>query len=289
MKLKEIQAIYHKELDAIYGLDEVNSFFYLLIQTYYDFSRIQLALDPNFKISKQGQEPLFDALQKLKQEEPIQYILGETSFFSLPFKVNEHTLIPRPETEELVQWILDDIAPNNTKWPISILDIGTGSGCIAIALAKHLPQAKVTALDVSVDALKVAKQNAVLNNVNIHCIQSNILDVAHPLLDETTKFDIIVSNPPYVRNLEKERMHANVLKHEPHIALFVEDDNALQFYDAISEIAVNNLTEKGSLFFEINEYLGAEMKDLFEVNNFKSIMLKQDIFGKDRMIKGRKN
>lgn len=289
MKLKEIQLICHKELDAIYGLDEVNSFFYLLIEAYYDFSRIQLALDPDFEITKQALEPLLDALQKLKQEEPIQYILGETSFFSLRFKVNEHTLIPRPETEELVQWILDDIAPNHTEKPISILDIGTGSGCIAIALAKHLPEAKVTALDVSFDALKVAKQNAVLNNVKIECIQSNILDVVHPLLDETTKFDIIVSNPPYVRNLEKERMHANVLKHEPHIALFVEDDNALQFYDAISEFAVNNLTEKGLLFFEINEYLGTEMKDLLEANNFKSIMLKQDIFGKDRMIKGRKN
>lgn len=289
MKLKDIQVIYHKELDPLYGLDEVNSLFYILIETYYDFSRMKLALDPNFEIAKPAIRPLFDALQKLKQEEPIQYILGETVFFDLPFKVNTHTLIPRPETEELVQWVIDDITLNHTKKPLSILDIGTGSGCIAIALAKHIPGASVTALDVSGDALEVVNQNALLNNVDIKCIQNNILNSSHKVMNEKKKFDVIVSNPPYVRNLEKERMQANVLNHEPHLALFVEDDNALQFYIAISKFAVNNLTEKGSLFFEINEYLGAEMKDLLETNNFKSIMLKQDIFGKDRMIKGIKS
>ena len=288
MKLKEIQAIYHKELDAIYGLDEVNSIFYLLIEAYYDFSRIQLALDPNFEITKQELEPLFDALKKLMQEEPIQYILGQTSFFGLPFKVNKHTLIPRPETEELVQWIIDVIASNHAKRPLSILDIGTGSGCIAIALAKHLPQAKITALDVSFDALKIAKQNAALNNVNIQCIQTNILEVAHKVLNENTKFDIIVSNPPYVRELEKQQMKPNVLNNEPHLALFVKDENPLLFYNAITQFAVNNLSQNGMLFFEINEYLGKEMIQQLVENKFADIVLKQDIFKKDRMIKGTK-
>jgi len=289
LKLKDIQEIFHKELDAIYGLDEVNSFFYLLIEAYHNFSRIQLALDPDFEINKQEQEPIFDALQKLKLEEPIQYILGDTEFFGLPFKVNEHTLIPRPETEELVQWIIENVASNDAEKPLSILDIGTGSGCIAIALAKHFPHAKVSALDVSVDALNVAKYNAEINKVDVQCIQKDILSSAHSQFKERTKFDVIVSNPPYVRNLEKARMSANVLKHEPHVALFVEDDNPLEFYNAISEFAVNNLTEKGLLFFEINEYLGTEMKHLLETSHFKSIVLKQDLFGKDRMIKGRKN
>ena len=289
MKLKDIQDIFHKELDAIYGLDEVNSFFYLLIEAYRNFSRIQLALDPEFTITKQESETLFDALEKLKEEEPIQYILGETEFYGLPFKVSQYTLIPRPETEELVQWIIESVTTNDIEKPLNILDVGTGSGCIAIALAKHLPEAKVYALDVSDEALKIAKQNADLNKVTIHCIEKDILEVETYVLDGCIQFDIIVSNPPYVRNLEKEAMKANVLQHEPHLALFVDDNNPLQFYKAISEFAVNNLTKKGLLFFEINEYLGTEMKHLFEANQFKSIALKQDIFGKDRMMKGVKS
>ncbi|MFD2823898.1 peptide chain release factor N(5)-glutamine methyltransferase [Lacinutrix iliipiscaria] len=288
MKLKVIQDIFHKELDPIYGANEVNSMFYLLIDAFYGFSRLQLVLDSDYAIIKEEQERIIDALDRLKREEPIQYILKETEFYGLIIKVNTQTLIPRPETEELVQWIIDEVTLNTTKKPLTILDVGTGSGCIAIALAKHLPQAQVYAIDVSEAALKVAKDNSKLNNVKIEFIKGNVLDVESCPLPEDVRFDIIVSNPPYVRQLEKEKMRANVLEHEPHLALFVKNENPLEFYEAITKLAVNNLKPKGLLFFEINEYFGKEMIDLLDVNKFQSIELKQDIFSKDRMIKGTK-
>ncbi|MCL4151767.1 UNVERIFIED_CONTAM: hypothetical protein GTU68_016722, partial [Idotea baltica] len=201
MKLKTIQIIFHKELDAIYGLNEVNSLFYLLIETYFNITRLQLALDSDSEITEEEQNPIFDALHKLKNQEPIQYILGETEFFSLSFKVNEHTLIPRPETEELVQWVIDEVSSFKSKKPLTILDIGTGSGCIAISLAKHLTRATVYALDVSAEALNLAKQNAALNDVNIKCLKNNIIETHSSVLLKDVQFDVIVSNPPYVRNL----------------------------------------------------------------------------------------
>lgn len=288
MKLKEVQSQFHNTLDVIYGKDEVNSFFYLLIEALFDFSRIKLALDPGKTINKTEEEAIFEALKKLKAEEPIQYIIGETEFFGLPFKVNNNTLIPRPETEELVEWVLQK-APKNEA--LNIIDIGTGTGCIAISLAKHLPKATVYALDVSSKAIIKAKENAELNNVKVTFIETSILNpesVAKSLskqLINTNAFDIVVSNPPYVRNLEKQEMQPNVLKNEPHLALFVNDDNALQFYKAITEFAIQYLNPKGYLFFEINEYLGEETKALLKPNLFEAITLKKDIFGKDRMLK----
>ena len=204
------------------------------------------------------------------------------------FKANEQTLIPRPETEELVQWIIDDIAPIAVEKPLNILDIGTGTGCIAIVLAKHFPLANVFALDVSSEALKVAKYNATLNKVNVTCIEKDILNVGTTIITENVLFDVHSFQSALRSEFRKKAMKANVLKHEPHIALFVEDDNPLKFYEAILKIAVNNLTKKGLLFFEINEYLGKEMKHLLEASQFNSIVLKKDMFGKDRMIKGLK-
>ena len=285
MRLKDIQHIFHKELDAIHGKEEVNSFFFLLIEAFYNVPRFQLALEPEFAISKEEQDRIFIALDHLKQEKPIQYILGQTEFYGLPFKVNESVLIPRPETEELVDWILKE---SNTKKPLKIIDIGTGSGCIAISLAKTLPNAEVFALDISIEALEVAKENALLNNVSIKFIAADILSKDQSVLNTESTFDIIISNPPYVRELEKSKMKNNVLRNEPHLALFVADDNPLQFYKVIAQFAVNNLSENGKLYFEINEYLGNEMKALLEDRNFKNIELKQDLFGKDRMIKGNK-
>ncbi|MDO6597171.1 peptide chain release factor N(5)-glutamine methyltransferase [Oceanihabitans sp. 2_MG-2023] len=293
MKLKEIQNIFHQELDAIYGKDEVNSFFYLLIAFFYDFSRIKLALEPDKVVSDTDGEFIFEALKRLKNEEPIQYIIGETEFYGLPFKVNKHTLIPRPETEELVSLVLENYKnkiPNNQKF--SVIDIGTGSGCIAISLAKNLPKAMVFALDISAKAIEKAKENTRLNNVEVDFIEASILDPEnvtkylknHLLISE--QFDVIVSNPPYVRNQEKQEMKANVINNEPHLALFVADDNALQFYEAITKFAVVHLKPKGELYFEINEYLGKEMIALLQENNFEKVELKQDIFGKDRMLKG---
>ncbi|WP_452229568.1 peptide chain release factor N(5)-glutamine methyltransferase [Lacinutrix sp. MEBiC02404] len=287
MRLKEIQNIFHEQLDAIYGVDEVNSFFYLLIEACCDFSRMKLALEPGKTITKAEEEAIINALKRLKEEEPIQYILGETEFYGLPFKVNKHTLIPRPETEELVDLILNDVNSSAFQKPISILDIGTGSGCIAISLAKNLPKAKVYALDVSAKAIEQAKENAALNNVEVVFIEADILnEKSWDLAFSSLGFDIIVSNPPYVRNLEKQEMKPNVLNNEPHLALFVADNNPLQFYEAITTFAVDHLKPKGELYFEINEYLGAAMIALLEENGFEAIELKQDIFGKDRMLKG---
>ncbi|WP_157208756.1 peptide chain release factor N(5)-glutamine methyltransferase [Mariniflexile maritimum] len=290
MTLKDMQHTFHQELDVLYGKEEVDSFFFMAIDALYHVSRMALALKPNYTVDDFN--PILNVLELLKQEKPIQYILGETEFCGLPFKVNGHTLIPRPETEELVEWILSEFNIQNSE--IKILDIGTGSGCIAIALAKKWPKASVYALDVSADALKMAKQNAALNKVEVVFVEADILGMQGkiPSADEPRlklnelKFDIIVSNPPYVRELEKQYMKPNVLNNEPHLALFVKDENPLVFYKTITEFAVRNLSKNGLLFFEINEFLAKDTIQLLVANHFSSIELKQDIFKKDRMIKG---
>lgn len=285
MRLKVILEKFHSVLDINYGKDEVNSFFDLLVEHYLDMKRIQLVINPEFEISE-AQEVLFlNALEALNINKPIQYIIGETEFYSLPFKVTAATLIPRPETEELVDWILTSNSDTTEETPFSILDIGTGSGCISISLAKHLIKANVYALDVSKDALNVAKQNAKINDVYVEFMLDDILNTN---VSASHNFDIIVSNPPYVRNLEKVEIKPNVLNNEPHLALFVHDENPLQFYKAICVFAQQNLNNNGVLYFEINEYLGQEMIQLLEEFGFKSIELKKDMFGKDRMIRGTK-
>ena len=203
--------------------------------------------------------------------------------------MNESVLIPRPETEELVDLIIRSHSEQSEESQPKILDIGTGSGCIAISLAKNIPNAKVYALDVSDKALEVAKQNAKLNNVEVTFIEADILnETSWDLVFEHLEFNTIVSNPPYVRNLEKVEIKPNVLDNEPHLALFVEDDNPLQFYKAITNFAVNNLKPKGELFFEINQYLGNDTKQLLVDANFEAIELLKDLNGNDRMLKGRK-
>lgn len=280
MYLKEIKNIFHLELDAIYSPEEVNSFFYMLIEHFLGLERFILALEPNLIITKDEETPLFEALSRLKLEIPIQHIIGKTHFMDLEFLVDKNVLIPRPETEDLVRWILDDI--KNHQEAITILDIGTGSGCIPIALKKQLPNAKVATLDISDKALKIATQNAKNNSVQIEFIHANILEI-----DKLhQKFDIIVSNPPYVRELEKKEMHKNVLQHEPELALFVSDEDPLLFYRKIASFAVNNLNDGGALYFEINQYLGKETKQLLDSTNFSDIELRQDLFGNDRMLKG---
>jgi release factor glutamine methyltransferase len=249
--------------------------------------RIDLALHPDLVFSAAEIVVWNAILAPLKQEIPIQYLLGKTSFYGLDFSVNEHVLIPRPETEELVDWMLSDHRKTQQSNNLKILDIGTGSGCIAISLAKNLPNATVFAIDVSEKALATAKKNAANNAVSVNFIHQNILDVVTLSAVEgiNEQFDVIVSNPPYVRNLEKEEIKKNVLDNEPHLALFVEDDDALIFYKKIAELAQENLTENGLLYFEINQYLGAAMIDLLEQMHFKNIELRKDIYGNDRMIK----
>tara|TARA_R110002167_G_scaffold61604_1_gene173973 strand:- start:1932 stop:2795 length:864 start_codon:yes stop_codon:yes gene_type:complete len=282
MLLKEIKNIYHLELDPLFPKEEVDSFFYLVIDHYLGLERFILAMQPNLVVSKENEDPLFFALSQLKQERPIQHILGKAHFCELEFRVDENVLIPRPETEELVYWIINEVQKGDPREEVKILDIGTGSGCIAISLAKNLPNAKVYALDISKKALQIARENAMDNGVDIVFLEADILSL-EGLKD---KFDVIVSNPPYVRELEKLEMKNNVVEHEPGLALFVSDGDPLIFYKKITRFSLSHLKKGGVLFFEINQYLGEEMKQLLEAENFSEIELRKDMFGNDRMLKG---
>ncbi len=297
MNLKELKQHFHIYLKGIYPKEEIESFYYLLIDDYLHLKRIDIALDPYKEVSETEEHFLLVGLEKLQQEIPIQYIIGTTEFFGLPFIVDENVLIPRPETEELVDLIIstslnNQVTSNQQPTIINILDIGTGSGCIAISLAKNIPNAKVFALDISNRVLNIAKQNAALNDVRIEFIKQDILTstlLIHQNKDRSLseveiKFDIIVSNPPYVRILEKSEIKKNVLDNEPHLALFVENDNPLLFYDKITDLALNHLTPSGQLFFEINQYLGKEMVELLKQKRFNNIALRKDIFKNDRIL-----
>ena len=281
MLLKEIKDIYHRELDEKYPKEEVDSMFYLMIEHFLGLEQFILAIDPGIVITKDEEQYMFEGLSKLRNEIPIQYVLGETTFMDLKIMVNESVLIPRPETEELVSWVLKDI--ENLDDNLKIVDIGTGSGCIAISLFKLKPSLKITAMDVSKSAIEVAEKNALKNNADIEFIQADILKI--PSLKEN--YDIIVSNPPYVREMEKDQMHNNILKNEPTLALFVPDEDPLLFYRPIAKLARNNLTPKGVIYMEINQYLGEEVKELLKELGFAEIELRKDIFGNDRMIKAR--
>lgn len=280
MLLKTYKSTFLQELSPLYDEKEIESFFYIILESFHNKKRIDLALNPEMEMDAVQLLRWESVLADLKKEKPIQYILGETEFYGLPFLVNENTLIPRPETEELVEWILESTKYEEQSTKLNVLDIGTGSGCIAISLAKNLPSAQVSAIDVSEKALATAHKNAEINKVDVNFILKNILETE--VLDE--KYDIIVSNPPYVRNLEKEEIKPNVLEYEPHLALFVEDNDALLFYRKIAELAKKNLSENGKLYFEINQYLGKETVELLEEMGFKNIVLKKDIYGNDRMI-----
>ena len=271
-------------LEGLYPIEELKSFFYLLAGKYLNLSRINIALQLNNELTHEEQSSFYKAVDRLRNHEPIQYILGETEFFGMPITVNKQVLIPRPETEELVSWIIEDVDKNEA----TILDIGTGSGCIAISLAKKLNNAVVSAIDISTRAIEVAKKNTLINNVNIEFSRVDVLnfeadlDLHHKW---ESKFDIIVSNPPYVRMQEKKLMKLNVIDHEPDIALFVEDDDPLLFYKRISELSRQYLKHNGTLYLEINEYLGVEMEKMLNEAGFKHVELKKDMFGKNRMIK----
>jgi len=278
MLVQEFKKQFFLELSKIYPETEIQSFFNILIEFKLDLSRIELALQPTLKFNTIDLDFFQKTLIDLKKQIPIQYIISETEFYGITFKVNKHVLIPRPETEELVDWIIKDYQNTST---IKILDIGTGSGCIAISLAKNISNAEVFALDVSSEAIKIAKSNAISNNISIHFIETDILN----LNKLPHKFDIIVSNPPYVRELEKEQMQENVLENEPHIALFVKNENPLLFYTKISDFAKSHLTSNGHLYFEINQYLGLETVELLKVKGFKNIELKNDVYEVHRMIK----
>ncbi len=283
MILKEFKLFFNEALSAIYPKTEIDSFFFILMEEKLKLQRIDTVLKPDFLITKKNLIDLKNIVKRLQKEEPIQYIIGNTEFYGLPFLVDKNTLIPRTETEELVAWVLDEIKvlTNNKITELSILDIGTGTGCIPISLAKNLTSLNISAIDISPEALLIAKQNAILNKVTIEFIELDILN-AESLPQE---YDVIISNPPYVRELEKEEIKNNVLENEPHLALFVADENPLIFYNKIADLAKQQLSKNGMLFFEINQYLGKETVNMLVKKGFKNIQLKKDLFGNDRMIK----
>lgn len=278
MLVKKYKELFHNELSSLFDVMEIDQFFYLILEKFHQLKRVDLALNPNFEVTLEKEQKWNSTLAQLKTQKPIQYILGETSFYGLTFQVNEDTLIPRPETEELVQWILET---HSIDSPISILDIGTGTGCIPIALKKNRSEATVFAIDISEKALEVANKNAQINQVDVTFLQKDIL--ATTTLDKF--FDVIVSNPPYVRNLEKDEIAVNVLQFEPHLALFVEDNDPLLFYRKITALAQEYLIPNGQLFFEINQYLGDEMIALVKSYGFTQIELRKDIYGNNRMLR----
>ncbi|MAM18920.1 MAG: peptide chain release factor N(5)-glutamine methyltransferase [Bacteroidota bacterium] len=276
MKISSFRDRFREQLQSQYAVQEIDSIFYLLTENYFGIKRLDLALDPSAELDENQEKQLETALERLQTAEPIQYLTGKSEFFGMNFEVSHAVLIPRPETEELVQWIIDDQADAHGD----ILDVGTGSGCIAIALAKNLPKMSVQAIDLSEAALEVASKNAENNQVSVQFRKQNILETE----DLGQEFDVIVSNPPYVRELEKASMRPNVLEHEPKMALYVEDSNALIFYHKIAILARKHLKKNGALYFEINQYLGPETSKLIQEIGFET-ELKKDIFGNDRMIK----
>lgn len=293
MKFKQLAEKFKESLTSIYQEDEAQALFLTMLNHHLKFSRADYFLRKEDTISPDDLKNFEGILNELVAGKPIQYILEEAIFYGLPFKVNPSVLIPRPETEELVEWIIEEIKSYDLRFTNdaivnhqssikNLLDIGTGSGCIAIALKKNLPNTKVYALDIAEDTLETAKQNAILNNVEVEFIKTDILTSS--ILRLPSSISIIVSNPPYIKEDEKPAMHKNVLANEPHRALFVSNENPLIFYDAIANFALQNLTENGLLFFEINEYLGKQTVDLLKDKGFKNIELRKDMQGKDRMI-----
>ncbi|MDB4900893.1 MAG: prmC [Mucilaginibacter sp.] len=285
--IKDVFAAFRQSLITLYDLKELEAITLLAISETANLSKAKIKAFPEHELSSQQSEQLKDILNQLKTGKPIQYILGKTEFYGLTFNVNPSVLIPRPETEELVEWVLSSVSSFQLAVG-SILDIGTGSGCIAISLKKNLQKFNVSAIDISEDALDTAKSNAALNEVNIDFIETDILNLKSDpdsYRDEHSKFEIIVSNPPYVTLHDKTQMHTNVTDFEPHNALFVPEDDPLIFYKAIADFAAAHLVQNGLLFFEINESYGKEIIQILTEKGLKNVELRKDMSGRDRMIK----
>jgi len=282
--IKDVFENYKRMLKDTYDTNEIEAITLLVINEICNLSKAKIKAFPETEIPVERSEKLNHILEELKTGKPVQYILGKTEFYGLPFYVNPSVLIPRPETEELVEWVLESVGTRQSAVG-SILDIGTGSGCIAVSLKKNLPGFKVSAIDISEQALQIAASNAVLNNVDIEFINDDILNPKSHISHLTSHISIIISNPPYVTLHDKTQMHANVTDFEPHTALFVPENDPLLFYKAIADFATTNLTENGLLFFEINESYGEETVDFLNNKGFKNIELRKDMSGRDRMVR----
>lgn len=276
MLIKLLQDQFLTQLTPIYDAMEAQQLFLFCLEELEGKTRIDLVMQPDLTTAQP--EAWSNVLTALCDQKPIQHIFNKAYFYGYTFKVNEYTLIPRPETEELVEWIIASVPQDQ---PVRILDIGTGSGCIGLTLAKELPHSQVTLLDISAEALAVAKENAATLGVTVTFMQQDIL----ALTTLTTTYDVIVSNPPYIRQLEKVEIKKNVMDYEPHTALFVEDGDPLIFYRKIAQLAYANLGPQGQLFYEINQYLGPEMVELLTSIGFSQTVLRQDLLQNDRMTK----
>jgi len=277
------QSIAHirQSLAGIYSEGEINAFIGIIAESVCGWNTTQFLLQKDTVLSDDRRKKIKTIVARLQKHEPIQYILGKTEFYSLPVETNKNVLIPRPETEELVAWIIAEHKNAGGR----LLDIGTGSGCIAIALAKHLPKMEVSAVDISEKALETARRNAAKNRVKVNF---QLCDILSKNTDVIGHFDIIVSNPPYVLESEKEKMQENVLHFEPHQALFVPDENPLLFYEAIAGFSVENLSNGGALYVEINGMFAAKIARMLAEKGFFEIEIRKDLQGNDRMIKCRK-
>lgn len=286
MRLNELADLYQQQLGSLYDQEEVHSLFLMALKDVLGYDRSGYLLNKQLTAPDTALLKLNHILHQLSLGTPIQYVLGHADFFGLQFKVTPAVLIPRPETEELVDWILTtcnkEMQSDINQQGLNILDVGTGSGCIAIALKKHLPKSRVSAIDVSTAALAVAKENALLNNTAVTFIEDDILQ--SQIAVKNLYLDIVVSNPPYIKEEEKTTMHENVLDNEPHLALFVSNQQPLIFYEAIADFAHQHLKAGGRLFFEINAALGKETLQMLHDKGFADLRLKLDMQGKERMI-----
>lgn len=285
MTIQQAYRQLHAALCDVYDEREAANIASLVIENVTGFKKIDRIMNKDVQLSDVQCELLNSHTHKLLRHMPLQYVTNEAWFRGMKFYVNEHVLIPRPETEELVEWIVNDHKEQMRAasiLPFSIIDIGTGSGCIPVSLKKKLPSAKVSAIDVSAGAIDIATSNAISNGADVSFSRIDFLDAT--ARNTLGKFDIIVSNPPYVKLNEKEMMNRNVLEYEPHLALFVPDDDALLFYKTILDFSKDHLAPNGSVYLEINEELGQQVVDLFS-SYFTSVVLKKDLQGKDRMVR----
>lgn len=283
MTIKEAHLDLKTELSKIYNPKEAANISDLAIEKIISLNKIDRLLNKETPLSTLQRQIFIEYKKQLFNHKPVQYVLHEAWFAGIKFYVDESVLIPRPETEELVEWIVEDAKSKKPHSSINILDIGTGSGCIAIALQKKLKNAEIFALDISNEALNIAQKNAAYNNVQIHFFQDDILksksNINSPL------YDVIVSNPPYITHKEINELDKNVTDYEPHIALFVSDEDPLLFYKRIIEFALSHLKQKGNLYFEIHENFGNEIVALLNDKGFDSTELKKDLQCKNRMVK----
>ncbi len=278
--MKSIETYIQEQLQAFYSPQEIRNFVRVILASVCKLSYTQQILCKDTQIPENEKKNIFSIVERLKRMEPIQYVLGETEFLSIPLKVNPSVLIPRPETEELVDWVLRSVCSRK----LSVLDVGTGSGCIAIALAKNIPNAAVSGIDISEAALQTAEENAFINNVSVRFLLADILDTEKVATCFPEQFDVIVSNPPYILEEEKASMSTNVLDYEPHRALFPAKDNPLQFYEAIADFALLRLKPQGRICLEINPLCDRTIMDMLYNKGFKNAEIIRDLSGKNRLI-----